>query len=196
MVCAGPERRKASRHTGSFPPSHQPPMTDTLSFPIGKFVRQPSYTPAERADHIARLAAQPAALAAAVSGWTDEQFAHPYRPGGWTVRQLVHHVADSHMNMFIRLKLALSEEAPTIKPYDQDAWATHGDVAAAAPSVSLTLLEALHHRIDALLRSLAAEQFSRTLIHPENGAMTVDQLVALYAWHGDHHVAHVRNMRR
>ncbi|MCC6241954.1 MAG: putative metal-dependent hydrolase [Gemmatimonadaceae bacterium] len=168
-------------------------MSDSLSYPIGKFVRQSSYTAEARASHIARLAAQPAALASAVEGWSEEQLERRYRPGGWTVRQLLHHVADSHMNMFIRLKLALSEDAPTIKPYDQDAWVLQGDVAAVAPAVSLALLEALHVRIVALLSSLSPAEFSRTLLHPESGEMTVDQLVALYAWHGDHHIAHVRN---
>jgi uncharacterized damage-inducible protein DinB len=167
-------------------------MSDALSYPIGRFHRQPTYTPEERQAFIDRLAAQPAALAAALAALTPEQVEQPYRPGGWTVRQVVHHVADSHMNMFIRVKLALSEAEPTIKPYDQDAWVQHTDVAAVSPSVSIALLAALHERIVALLRTLTAEQFARVLMHPETGRQTIEQVVALYAWHGDHHIAHVR----
>jgi uncharacterized damage-inducible protein DinB len=177
------------------PDSPSAHMSEALSFPIGRFTRQPTYTPDERQAFIDRLAAQPAALAAALAALTPEQVERPYRPGGWTVRQVVHHVADSHMNMFIRVKLALSAAEPTINPYDQDAWVQHGDVATVAPSVSIALLAALHERMVALLRTLSADQFARVLLHPETGRQTIEQVVALYAWHGDHHIAHVRGAR-
>lgn len=170
-------------------------MSDHLSFPIGRHTRQAEYTAAERTAMIARLAAQPAALAAAISGLPDEALEQPYRPGGWTIRQLVHHVADSHVNMFIRVKLALSEDEPTIKPYDQDRWVEQADVAAVPPMVSVALLAALHERAVALFRSLTPAQFARALMHPENGRMTVEQVLALYAWHGDHHIAHITAFR-
>jgi len=170
-------------------------MPDSLAYPIGPHIRQPAYSADERAALIDRLAAQPAALAAAYGALSDSEVERPYRPGGWTVRQLVHHIADSHMNMFVRVKLALSEDEPTIKPYDQDAWAQQGDVAAVSPTVSIALLAAVHERVVALLRTLSAEQFQRGLVHPENGRMTVEQVLALYAWHGDHHVAHIRSVK-
>ncbi len=167
-------------------------MSDALSFPIGRFVGQPTYSADERAGFIDRLAAQPAALAAALAATSPDALDRPYRPGGWTVRQVVHHVADSHVNMFIRVKLALSENDPTITAYDQDAWVQQGDVATVAPSVSVALVTALHERLVVLFRSLTPAQFARGLNHPENGRMTVEQVLALYAWHGDHHVAHIR----
>jgi len=166
-------------------------MSDALSYPIGRHVRQATHTAEERAAFIDRLAAQPAALAAAYGALSAEQVEQPYRPGGWTVRQLVHHVADSHINMFIRVKLALSEDEPTIKPYDQDAWVAQADVMAVAPTVSIALLSAVHERAVALFRSLTPEQFVRGLMHPENGRMTIEQVLALYAWHGNHHIAHI-----
>ena len=168
---------------------------DTTKFPIGTFSRRASYSADERASHIARLAAQPAALAAAISGLDDAALDTPYRDGGWTVRQLVHHVADSHANAYIRVKLALTEVDPTIKPYDQDAWGLLADIREISPLVSVGMLAALHARLDAVLRAMQPDDFTRGLVHPENGRMTLDMLVALYAWHGDHHVAHIRNMR-
>ncbi|MBL0171134.1 MAG: putative metal-dependent hydrolase [Gemmatimonadaceae bacterium] len=170
-------------------------MHGSLSYPIGEHTPQASYSAAERTALIARLAAQPAALAAALSGLNEPALARAYRPGGWTVRQLVHHVADSHINMFLRVKFALSDDEPTIKPYDQDRWVQQGDVAAVAPMVSVALLASLHERLVALLQSLSPEQFARGLIHPENGRMSIEQVLALYAWHGDHHVAHIRAFR-
>ncbi len=171
------------------------PDAKSLSYPLGRHHQQESYSASDRDTMIARLAAQPAALAAALSGLGVADYEHPYRPGGWTVRQLVHHVADSHVNMFIRVKLALSEDEPTIKPYDQDSWVTQADVALVSPMVSLALLSSVHERLVALLRTLTPDQFTRALFHPENGRMTVEQVLALYAWHGDHHVAHIANMR-
>jgi hypothetical protein len=171
-------------------------MTEHLSYPIGRHDAQPSYSAGERAAFIARLAAQPAALAASISGLPDAAWAMPYRPGGWTVQQVVHHVADSHVNMFIRVKFALSEDEPTVKPYDQDAWVQHADVLALSPLVSVALLAALHDRLVALFRALTPGQFTRGLLHPENGRMTIEQVLALYAWHGDHHIAHIGAFRQ
>ncbi len=170
-------------------------IVDSSKYPIGTFARQASYTADERASHIARLAAQPAALAAAISGLDDAGLDTPYRDGGWTVRQLVHHVADSHANAYIRVKLALTEVDPTIKPYDQDAWVQLADTREISPLVSVGMVAALHARLDAVLRAMHPNDFARGLVHPDNGPMTLDMLVALYAWHGDHHVAHITNMR-
>jgi hypothetical protein len=171
-----------------------PDATELQRYPIGRFERRDQYSAAERAAHVDRLASQPRRLGAAVSGFTEHDFASPYRPGGWTVLQLVHHVADSHMQAYTRVKLGLTEEQPTIKPYDQDAWVTLAD-SALSPLISVALLEATHARLDAVLRTMHAEQFERTINHPENGIMTLDQVVAMYAWHGDHHVAHLEAYR-
>lgn len=170
-------------------------VAESLSFPIGRHQAKERYSPEERTALITRLAAQPSALAAAISGLGDHQLGQPYRPGGWTVRQLVHHVADSHLNMYLRVKFALTESEPTIMPYDQDVWASLGDVQQVAPMVSIALLAALHERIVALFRSMDPAQFGRALMHPENGRMTVEQVLAMYAWHGDHHAAHIVAMR-
>jgi hypothetical protein len=169
---------------------------DALKYPIGRLQRQASYTSAERDAMIARLAGQPASLRAAIDALDDAALDTPYRPGGWTVRQLVHHVADGHMNAYIRVKLALTEDEPTVKPYDQDAWVQLADVTAVAPSVSLALLEGTHARLVPVLRAMSPDDFRRGLMHPENGRMTVDDVLATYAWHGDHHVAHIRALRR
>ena len=168
---------------------------ETLKYPIGRLQRSERYSPDERDAMIARLAALPAALRAAVKGLDDEELDTPYREGGWTVRQLVHHMADSHMNAYIRVKLALTEDEPTVKPYDQDAWVQLADVTAVPPDVSLTLLEATHARLVPVLRAMSPEDFRRGLMHPENGRMTLDDVLATYAWHGDHHVAHIQGVR-
>jgi hypothetical protein len=165
-----------------------------LRFPIGRLDRRPVLTPDERRSAIDALAVAPEALRAAVRGLTDAQLDTPYREGGWTVRQLVHHVADSHMNAYIRFKLGLTEDNPTIKPYDQDTWVTLADsTLPVAPS--LDLLAALHTRLVALLRAAPADAFSRTIEHPENGPMTLDQMLGVYSWHGRHHTAHITSLR-
>jgi uncharacterized damage-inducible protein DinB len=165
-------------------------------YPIGKFRRPASLTPAERSAAVAALAEAPARLREAVAGLTPAQLDTPYRPGGWTVRQLVHHVPESHLNAFIRLKLALTEDEPTIRPYYEDRWAKLPDAMSAPIEPSLALLDALHQRWDLSLRELAASDWERKLVHPESGRQSVEQLVALYAWHGRHHVAHVTELRR
>lgn len=167
-----------------------------LRYPIGPFDPSPaSYSSADRAAAIRTLAELPARLRLAVSGLTDAQLDTPYRPDGWTVRQVVHHTADSHINAYIRLKFAISEDHPTIKPYAEAVWAEMVDGKSLPVSVSLDLLEALHTRLVTLLRSLPAEAFARTLFHPERGSMTVDDYLALYDWHSRHHTAHVTALR-
>jgi hypothetical protein len=130
-----------------------------------------------------------------VAHLAPHQLATPYRDGGWTVAQVVHHLADSHMNAYMRTRLALTEENPTIKPYDEKRWAELADAASVAIEVSLALLDALHLRWTTLLGSIASWDFDRTFQHPERGPMTIDRLVALYAWHGRHHVAHIAGLR-
>jgi hypothetical protein len=171
-------------------------MSDHLKFPLGKFVEDRAVTPDKRATWIAQIAQTPAALRAAVSELSDVQLDTPYRPGGWTVRQVLHHVPDSHMNAYVRCKLALTEDNPTIKPYDEAAWANIVDTPRTPPDVSLTLLEALHRRWVILLESLAPADFARPLRHPDKGAITLDWMLQLYAWHGRHHVAHVTELRK
>jgi uncharacterized damage-inducible protein DinB len=165
-----------------------------LRYPIGRLQRKSSLTPSERRSAIDALGAAPAQLRAAVRGLSDAQLDTPYRPGGWTVRQLVHHVADSHMNAYTRLRFALTEDDPTIKPYDEAAWATLAD-SALPVGVSLDLLDRMHERLVYLLRALPDAAFQRTLVHPENGPMTVDSLLVTYEWHGRHHTAHVTALR-
>jgi uncharacterized damage-inducible protein DinB len=150
--------------------------------------------PAWRAARIAEIDAAPAALRAAVAGLSEEQLATPYRPGGWTVRQVVHHLPDSHANAYVRFKLALTEDNPTIKPYLEARWAELPDNAGTPVEVSLGLLEALHRRWVVLLRGMGPEDFARPLTHPEKGRLSLDQMLALYAWHGRHHVAHVTSL--
>ena len=149
----------------------------------------------ERTASIAKIEATPAALRAAVVGMSDAQLDSTYREGSWTLRQVVHHLADSHVNSYTRFRLALTEEHPTIKPYDENKWAALEDARAMPVEVSLKLLEALHSRWVALLRSLKPADYDRTIDHPENGTMTIDQLLAMYAWHGEHHVAHIKLAR-
>jgi DinB superfamily len=170
-------------------------MTTTdLRYPIGEFAMPASVTPAMRSDAIAAIADLPACMRAAVRGLSDAQLDTPYRPGGWTVRQVVHHVPDSHMNAFVRLKLALTEDNPTVKPYDEKAFAALADTRLPVHA-SHFLLEGLHERWVAVLNALTPEQFARPLHHPEIGAITVDYLVQTYAWHSRHHVAHITRLR-
>jgi uncharacterized damage-inducible protein DinB len=165
-------------------------------YPIGKFEMPKEITPALRQTAIAEIADTPAKMRAATKGLTDAQLETPYREGGWTVRQVVHHVPDSHINAYIRLRFALTETAPTIKPYEESVWANLEDAKNAPVEVSLNLLDALHDRWARLLRSLKPEQYARTLIHPEHGVRTVDWLLFLYAWHGRHHTAHITELRK
>jgi hypothetical protein len=169
-------------------------MEVDLRYPIGKFERVETLTPDRHREFIDSIEATPENLAAAVSGLKPEQLDTPYRPGGWTVRQVVHHIPDSHMNAFIRFKLALTEVEPTIKPYFEDRWAELAD-AKAPIEPSLALLENLHKRWVLLLRSLKPADWARKMRHPELGALTLDQSLAIYGWHGRHHVAHITGLR-
>ena len=171
------------------------PAEPDLRFPIGKLQRKGTLTPDERRAAVDAIAEAPVALRRAVSDLSDSQLDTPYRPDGWTVRQLVHHVADSHMNAYTRLRLALTEDNPTIKPYEEAKWAELPDANSMPVDVSLALLDAMHDRWVVLLRALPAESFERTLSHPENGPMTVDSLLTIYSWHGRHHTAHVTSLR-
>jgi uncharacterized damage-inducible protein DinB len=165
---------------------------DDARFPIGRYAYAARYTAAEREERIRRIGSLPERLEAAVASLTREQWDTPYRPGGWTVRQVVHHIPDSHINAYVRFKLALTEDGPAIRPYDEGAWATLADTRDTAPEVSLRLLRALHERWMVLLRSLTDRDFDRTVFHPQHGrTLTLDALLGMYAWHGDHHLAHV-----
>ena len=166
-----------------------------LSYPIGKFDFEKPVAPEDLAQLIDDVAAAPIRLRHAVAGLTIPQLDTPYRPDGWTVRQVVHHVADSHMNSFIRFRLALTEVEPTIKPYDQDAWAALPDMHAVPVEPSLLLLDGLHTRWVALLQGMAQADFHRTFRHPEIGLLRLDTSLALYAWHGRHHTAHITALR-
>jgi uncharacterized damage-inducible protein DinB len=164
-------------------------------YPIGKFHYEGSMNEGQKQAYLDDIAQTPAKLREAVKGISDVQLDTPYRPGGWTVRQVVHHVPDSHLNSYVRFKLALTEDEPTIKPYAEDRWAELADTKATPIEVSLTLLDSLHDRWVRLLRSLTAEEWKRTFRHPDLGPMTLEKTLALYAWHGRHHVAHVTELR-
>ena len=170
-------------------------VTD-LRYPIGKFSSDGAMTEARRAECIARIAAAPGRLRAAVTGLDDTQLDTPYRPEGWTVRQVVHHVPDSHLNAYTRVRLALTEDTPTIKPYEEARWAELPDARTLPVEISLHLLESLHARWVPLLQRLGAAEGARQFRHPELGRLVaIDEVIAMYAWHGDHHVAHVTRLR-
>ena len=169
---------------------------DELRFPIGPLDFEAPVSEADHARLIEEIAATPGNLREAIKGLNAAQMATPYREGGWTVTQVVHHVPESHMQAFARCKLALTEDNPTIKPYDESKWAELPDVEKTAPEVSLSLLDALHTRWVALLRSLTPQQLQRTFYHPEyKRSLTLERLIAMYAWHGRHHVAHINKLR-
>ena len=165
-----------------------------LRYPIGKFERPERLTESERRAAIQQIEQAPARLRAAVAGLNDQQLDTPYRPGGWTIRQTIHHVADSHMNAFSRFKLALTEDEPIIKPYDEAAWAKLGDVNETPVETSLDLLDSLHERWVKVLRTMDDAAFLRHFVHPELGKIRLDGNLALYAWHGKHHTGHVRSV--
>jgi uncharacterized damage-inducible protein DinB len=164
-------------------------------YPIGNPEVKQQYTSEERRRLIEQIAAAPSRLRNAATGLSDAQLDTPYREGGWSLRQVVHHVPDSHLNAYIRTKLALTEDEPTIKPYDEAAWAALDDSRATPIEVSLTILEKLHERWVNLLRSMPESAFAKTWHHPEYGVRTLDWLVGLYAWHGRHHTAHITSLR-
>jgi hypothetical protein len=167
----------------------------TPQYPIGKFRAPESVSPEDRALYVEAIASAPARLRAAAIGITATQLDTPYREGGWTIRQVIHHIPESHMNAYIRFKLALTEADPVIKPYDEAAWARLGDVAVAPIETSIVLLESLHQRWVVLMRLLSGDDWRKRFVHPEYGqARTLEQTLALYAWHGDHHIAHVKSV--
>ena len=170
-------------------------MSD-LRYPIGPFKMEENLTSPRRKELIEQIAQAPAGLRAAIKGLNDTQLDTPYRPGGWTVRQVVHHLPDSHLNAYTRFRLALTEPTPTIRPYLEHRWAELPDARTAPVEPSLTLLEALHHRWLLLLRGLGPAQWEVRYLHPEHGCeWTLDEALAMYAWHGEHHTAHITTLR-
>ena len=165
-------------------------MSDALRYPLGRFQFIDGEAEA-RARAIAAIAALPRELRSVAASLTDTQLAAPYREGGWTARQVIHHVADSHVNAYVRTRWLLTEERPGLKAYDEKAWAELADAALAPIAPSLDLLDALHARWHTLLTSLPEAAFTREIVHPERGPMSLDVLVQMYAWHGRHHVAHL-----
>lgn len=168
---------------------------DDLRYPIGPFRFDRAASDEMRRADVEAIAQAPALLRKAVAGLSDDQLDTTYRPGGWTVRQVVHHVADSHVNAYTRHRIALTEEEPTVRPYDEAAWAELEDARSAPVELSLSLLDRLHERWALLLRSLPADAMHRRLHHPELGVITVDYLLQTYSWHGRHHVAHITALR-
>jgi uncharacterized damage-inducible protein DinB len=169
-------------------------MTDPR-YPIGPFAPPSEVTPALRREYIDQIAAVPGRLRVAVDGLTDGYLDHPYREEGWSVAQVVHHVADSHINAYVRFKLAVTEDNPAVKAYNEALWASLADASTTDIRASLDLLESLHERWVTFLRSLDAAQFSRTYNHSATGPVTLDHALALYAWHGRHHTAHITTLR-
>lgn len=169
--------------------------TSDVRYPVGRWQRPEQVDAATLSHALEVLGELPQTLRNAVEDLEDDLLNTPYREGGWTVRQVVHHVADSHLNMYGRIRLALTEDAPVIRPYDEKAWATLHDAESAPVEWSLTLVEALHARLLMLLRSLTLAQWARTYVHPENGVMRLDEVATMYAWHSRHHVAHITALR-
>ena len=164
-------------------------------YPVGKFAWPENVSDADQKKYIAQIEEAPTKLRSAIQGLSGAQLDTPYREGGWTVKQVAHHLADSHMNAFIRFKLALTENEPTIKPYEQQHWAELPDGKTAPVETSLDLFASLHQRWAVLLRSMKPEDFARTFRHPEMGVVKLERNLALYAWHGRHHVAHITSLR-
>jgi DinB superfamily len=170
--------------------------TPDLRYPVGEFHFPDSVSVQDLARFIDQIAETPARMRAAMAGLTDQQLDTPYRPGGWTVRQLAHHVPDSHINSYVRFRLALTEDDPVIKPYEEKLWAELPDARGMPVEPSLALLENLHARWVPLLRALSAADWKRSFRHPELGPVSLEQNAALYAWHGRHHVAHITGLRQ
>jgi uncharacterized damage-inducible protein DinB len=170
-------------------------MSEDLSYPIGKYDKETKITVDQRKQFIKEIAELPNELREAVQNLSDGQIDTPYRPEGWTVRQVAHHVGDSHLNSFIRFKLALTEDNPTIRPYAEDLWAKTAEYKMPV-EVSLSLIDSIHQRWTALLESMSDEEFARTLNHPETGLWTLENLLGMYVWHGKHHTAHINNLKK
>ena len=170
-------------------------MSEDLSYPIGKYEKGATVTREQRKRFIEEISQLPNDLRKSVENLTDEQLDTPYRPEGWTIRQVVHHVGDSHLNSLIRFKLALTEENPTIRPYPEDLWAKTEEYKMPV-EVSLDLINALHRRWAKLLESMSDEDFARTLNHPETGNWNLEDFLGMYVWHGRHHLAHIVNLKK
>ena len=169
---------------------------EQLRFPIGRYIKNDVYSEEELAKHIEDIALLPERLKSAVDGLNDEQLDTAYRPGGWTIRQVVHHIADSHMNSIIRFKLSLSEEKPTIKPYMEAKWAEQIDHSMPIKP-SMQIIEGVHARLAVLLRGMNKEDLKKTYMHPEyNQEFSLDQAIAQYGWHSNHHLAHISNLTK
>ncbi len=169
---------------------------EDLRYPVGPFQPKPAISERERKEMIRQIAETPAILRKEITGLNEAQLDTPYRPGGWTVRQVVHHLPDSHLNSYIRFKLALTENEPTIKPYQEHLWAELPEAKSGPLNLSLDLLESLHKRWVTVLENMSSEDFARTLIHPESGKMNLDRVLQLYAWHGRHHIAHITHLKK
>ncbi len=170
-------------------------MSMDIRFPVGGFLPQP-FSQKQKEEWLLDIKFLPSALELAIQNLDEAQLQTPYREGGWTVHQLVHHIADSHMNAYMRFRLGLTEDNPTIKPYDQDAWAQLNDTKTLPINVSLTLLHALHQRLYATIGELNDDTWERTVFHPEHKKkISLWELLGMYAWHGKHHVAHIKNLR-
>jgi DinB superfamily len=169
--------------------------TPDLRYPVGQFRFPKSVSAEDLARFIEQIADTPARMRAAIAGLADDQLDTPYRPGGWTVRQLAHHVPDSHINSYVRFRLALTEDEPVIKPYEESRWAELPDARTLPVEMSLALLENLHARWVPLLRSLSGADWKQSFRHPELGLVSLENNAALYAWHGRHHVAHITALR-
>lgn len=164
---------------------------ENLRYPIGKFVFQGSYTPTEIKSNIQIISALPSKFINLLGGWTEDQYNTPYRPGGWTIRQLIHHVADSHINAYTRCRLALTEDNPVIRPYEEGLWAELPDAKAAPVELSLQLIRYVHLRWVLLLNSMGESELARTYVHPASGrTFRMDEVIANYAWHSEHHYQH------
>jgi uncharacterized damage-inducible protein DinB len=169
-------------------------MQESLRYPIGTFDLNQTFTVEKRKEWLREISKLPAQLKTVVEGLSSEQLDTPYRPNGWTIRQVIHHLPDSHMNSYIRFKLALTEEQPTIRPYMEDRWAKLDDYKDTPIEVSLSMLSFLHQRWVILLNSLDSRDFSLTFNHPESGLLTLEQAVGLYAWHGRHHLSQITTL--
>ena len=172
-------------------------IVEELKYPIGKFVKPDTFTPEILNHYIRNIESFPSRLRTEVEHLTDEQLDTRYRPDGWTIRQVVNHCADSHMNSFMRFKLALTEDTPTIKPYFENRWAELADSKRMPIEPALKILEGLHQRWVVILKSLTKEDLEKKYIHPERGKeLRLDETVGLYAWHCNHHLAHITNLKK
>lgn len=169
---------------------------ETLRYPIGRYKPAPYYSEADIANFTNHIAELPARLRNAVQGLTDVQLDTPYRQGGWTVRQVVHHLADSHINSYTRFRMALTEDLPNIKTYEEMGWAELPDAKKGPVKLSLDLLEALHTRWVIMLRGLEPQQLKRAFMHPDLGEVALEKSLALYSWHGLHHLAHIESLKK